>query len=245
VDILDCNLIYGRPVIPVGKPYLSPNDVIAEMDRLGIAECWCTDFRSLENHPAIGNLQLCEELAGHARLHPVWTVLPPGTAELAPPEEMLAEMKAAGVNLVRAEPARHGFSIAEWCCGELWTALEAGRVPLLLASDGWDGIDAMLSAHPQLEMVLTAVGYRCNRNLYPLLEKHPRLHIEISTYVNNEGLRQIAGRFGAERLIYGSGSPTICPEEALGTLEHCGLDEDARARIAGGNLRALLEQVTL
>jgi len=246
LEILDCCLTYGRPSVPAGRPYLTPEDLLAEMDRLGIAETWCADWRAVENAPAVGNRLLVEELAGHERLHPVWTVLPPGTGETPAPDELPAAMAASGVQMVRAEPARHGYSMAEWCAGGLWSALESRRVPVLLDADGrWDQLDELLAAHPDLPVILVNTGYRAARSIYPLLERHAGLHVEISTYVVNEGLREIAARFGAGRILFGTNSPTVCAEEALGTLNFSGLGEEDKAAAAGGNLRRLLAQLAL
>lgn len=246
MEILDCCLIYGRPAVPPGEPYTSPEPLLAEMDRLGIAEAWCADWRALENAPAEGNRLLVEELAGRERLHPVWTVLPPGTRETPGPGEIVGEMAGAGVRMVRAEPERHGWSAAEWCAGGLWAALEGARVPVLLDAAGrWDQLDAMLAAHPELPVILTAMGYRAARVIYPLLERHANLRIEISTYLVNEGLREVAEKFGAGRLLFGTDSPRVCIEEALGTLNFSGLGEEDKAAVAGGNLRRLLGEAAL
>lgn len=243
LTILDCAALYGRSAVPVGEPYLRPEEALAEMDRLGIAERWFADFRALEHSPAIGNRLLSEELAGHRRLHAVWTVLPPETGELPAPDEMLAAMGRAGVAMVRAEPARHGYSMQEWCSGPLWAALERRRVPVLLdAADKWDALEAMLSAHPKLPVILTGVGYRAARQLYPLLARHAALCVETSLYLENEGLCEVAGRFGAGRLVFGTGAPGLSPEAALGLLRFSGLDDAAMAAVAGGNLRALLDE---
>jgi len=240
LDILDSNLIYGHQAVPAGKSYVRPAELLAEMDRLGIAECWCSDRRAIENYPPIGNARLCEEISDHDRLHPVWVVLPPATGEMGKPEDLLSAMKDNGVGLVRSHPDAHGYVPADWCCGELWTALEKHRVPVLLESQHWGELDEMMRVHPDLPVILVGVGYRANRLLYPLLDRHPMLRVETSTYLTNEGLREITARFGSERLIYGSGSPDICPEEALGTLEYSGLDDEDKQAIACGNLRTLL-----
>lgn len=243
MELLDCCVLFGRPAVPAGEPYVSADELLAEMDRLGVAEAWCADWRALENAPAVGNRLLVEELAGHERLHPVWTVLPPGTGEIPPPEELLAEMAAAGVAIVRAEPARHGWSLADWCCGALWSALESRRVPVLLHAEGrWDQLDTMLSAHPELPVILTGTGYRAARVLYPLFARHANLRVEISSYVVNEGLAEVAEKFGAGRLLYGSNAPDVCMEEARGTLNFSGLSDADMTAVAGGNLRALLAE---
>ena len=240
MEVLDACVTYGRPAVPVGRPYLSPDELLADMDRLAVSESWCADWRALENSPAVGNGLLCEELAGIERIHPVWTVLPTGTREMLPPAKLLPAMREAGVEMVRAEPSRHGYVLTEWCCGELWAALEAARVPVLLVTGDWRGLDEMLAAHPKLPVLLTGMGYRADRNLYPLLARHANLYVETSTYLVNEGLRTVAERFGPGRLIFGTNAPTVCPEEGLGTLEFSGLNAAEAEPVAGGTLRALL-----
>ncbi len=103
-------------------------------------------------------------------------------------------------------------------------------------------MDAMLSAHPELPVILTGTGYRAARVLYPLFSRHKNLRVEISSYVVNEGLREVAAKFGAGRLLYGSNAPDVCMEEALGTLNFSGLGDADMAAVAGGNLRALLAE---
>ena len=241
--IVDCCVQYGRPAIPAGQPYLSPKELLVDMDRLGIAEAWCTDSRALENAPSLGNRLLSEELAGHPRLHPVWVVLPPGTRETISPEDLPAALASAGALLARADPARHGYSIAEWCAGRIWSVLERFRVPLLLDVNGmWDHLNTLLLAHPGLPVILTNIGYRCPRMLYPLLEQYGNLRIEISSYLVNEGLREIAERFGVERLLFGSGAPAAGMEAALGTLRFADLNDHDTAKVAGRNLMTLLNE---
>ncbi len=242
-EILDCCALYGRPAVPPGRPYLAPDEALAEMDRLGIAGRWFADYRALEHSPALGNRLLGEELSGHQRLRPVWVVLPPEARELPPPDDLPAALARAGVGMVRAEPKRHGYSLGEWCSGPLWAALERCRVPVLLdAGAEWDALEAMLSAHPELPVLLTESGYRALRMLYPLLARHANLHVETSMFLANEGLSELAGRFGAGRMVFGTGAPALAPEAALGTLRLSGLSGPDMAAVAGGNLRRLLAE---
>ena len=243
IEVLDCCALYGRPAAPVGTPYLRPGELLTEMDRLGIAECWCADWRALENSPRLGNCLLAEELAGQPRLHPVWVVLPPATGETPAPEALVAEMARAGVAMVRAEPERHGYSIADWSMGELWSALERCRVPVLLDPAGrWDQLDALAAGHAGLPLILTNLTYRLDRVLYPLLARHANLYLETSGYLGNEGLAELAARFGPGRAIFGTGSPVIAPEAALGTLRFSGLSAADQAAVGNTNLQHLLAE---
>ncbi len=51
------------------------------------------------------------------------------------------------------------------------------------------------------------------------------------------------GRFGAERLLFGTRLPYFTPGSAIGMLSYAGISEAERTRIAGDNLRNLLARV--
>lgn len=240
---IDCFASLGRPAAPAGKPCLTPQELLSDMDRLGIAEAFCADFRALEHSPDRGNRLLCETLRGHPRLHPVWAVLPGDTEELPPPERLLRDMASNNVCLVRAEPVRQGFTLREWGSGGLWAALEACRVPVLLdIGEQWNELDELLSGHPALPVILTRVGYRCNRMLYPLLAARPNLHFELSSYMANEGAAEVVRHFGAARILFATDSPRLSPESAVGTLHFAGLAVGDFQSVAGGNIKRLTEQ---
>jgi hypothetical protein len=80
---------------------------------------------------------LLNEIKDIKKLHPVWVVLPHHTGEMPPPEKLLSDMKRNDVKAVRVYPKLnyHSFSISEWCSGDLLSALEEKRIPLILDLD--------------------------------------------------------------------------------------------------------------
>jgi len=228
--VIDSFVTIGRAAAPEGVPYLSAESLLSDMDRLGIAEAFCTDYKALEFSAGEANQLLRQQLKPFGRLHPVYVVLP-GISEESIPDN---------VKLVRAEPLRHGYSLSEWCSGELWHHLEARRIPVLLeAGEQWDALHSILTAHPQLPVILTRVGYRSSRFLYPLLKIHKNLHFEISSFIVNEGVREIATLFGAERMIFGTDAPRTAMECAVGTLKYAGLTEEEYSCLASKNIQRL------
>ena len=146
---------------------------------------------------------------------------------------------------VRLYPRTHTFSLAEWCLGELLDTLERHRVPLSveLAETGWDQIHALCAAHPALPVLVTRAGYRQERMLFPLWERHPNLYIETSHFQAHRGLEHAVACFGPERLLFGTGLPFFSPGAAVMLVHRAEVSEDARAAVAGGNLRRLLDAV--
>jgi len=65
--------------------------------------------------------------------------------------------------------------------------------------------------------------------------------VETSMYVGHRQLEEFGRTFGAERLLFGTNLPYYTPGAALAVLAYARLSEAERARVAGGNLKLLLE----
>lgn len=232
--MIDAFVTLGRPSAPEGFPYLTPEALLEDMDRLGIAEAYCTDYRALEYSAYEGNSFISELLENYDRLHPVHVVLP----------EMVSTELAKNVRLVRAEPLRQGYSMRQWCSSTLWKLLEDRCLPVLLdAGEQWDSLHELLKNHPNLPVIITRTGYRCCRMIYPLLKLHNNLHIDISGFIVNEGLKEVVSLFGAERLIFGTDAPRCASECAVGTLIYSGLSKKDYSLIASENIKDLTKCV--
>jgi hypothetical protein len=255
-EFWDCNTFIGQRVGRRLAPAyeVTPGRLVDEMDRLGIAAAMSYHVLSHEHAPVVGNGRLLSELQGNPRLLPVWVVMPEHTDELPPPRTLVHEMLDAGVHMARMFPATnlsgHRFSLADWSVGGLLTELAAHRIPLVLDfklfrrdEPPWDSIVDICERHPALPVVLVDVQGRNNRNLYPLLAKLPNLYIETAGLNVHHGIEDVCRRFGAERLLFGSGYPIRSMGGALLQTRSADIDESEREMIASGNLRRLLGAV--
>jgi len=123
----------------------------------------------------------------------------------------------------------------------------ARRIPLLVPrGDGWTTISEVLSDYPELTLVAIGHGpWGEDRFFRPLLERYPRFHLDISRYELLGGLAELVGRYGAERLLYGSGYPQWAMGGPRLMLARAEIHEEDRALVAGGNLLRLLEEAGL
>jgi len=235
---------------------LRPADLLMEMDRLGIAGGMTYHVLAHEHAPAVGNAELLRELAGHDRLSPVWVVMPAHTAELPPSRELIAQMLAAGVRMARMFPSSvmdgHRFSLSEWCSGDLLSALAEVRMPLAVdftlfrrGEPPWDDIYSICEHHPRLPLILIDIQGRNNRTLYALLERFDNLYIQTAGFNVHDGLEDVTRRFGAHRLLYGSGYPVQSMGAARLHLGRALVGEEQKAAIASGNLLRLLDDVAV
>jgi predicted TIM-barrel fold metal-dependent hydrolase len=107
-------------------------------------------------------------------------------------------------------------------------------------STDWRNLFELCERFPRLPFVVVGEGMGAPRRLFPTWADHPNLHLETSYYQVNQGLSEIADRFGAERLIFGTGLPYRAPGPPLTQLRHDFLSCEDRAKVGGDNLRKLL-----
>jgi predicted TIM-barrel fold metal-dependent hydrolase len=72
------------------------------------------------------------------------------------------------------------------------------------------------------------------------MDCHAHLYVETSYYTVHRGIEKLCGTFGPERVLFGTGMPRRDPGAAITALAYSLIDDEARALVAGGNLRRLL-----
>jgi predicted TIM-barrel fold metal-dependent hydrolase len=237
----DCNAQIGRYGVKHPEAFTTADELLREMEYCGIAEALVYHSMAKEYAPAVGNEMLLDEIAGKP-LRPCWAVMPHHTGEMAPPGELLAQMKAKGVRALRAFPAAQNFRLSDWCAGELLDMIAANRIPLFLDMDqtSWEDLAGILKSRPSLNLILLRTSYRIDRYIYPLFEKYEGLRIEAATYQVNYGVEEICRRFGAGRLLFGSGLPFTEAGPSIAQITYAEISDEEKALVAGENLRDLL-----
>jgi len=245
----DADIMLGRMSVPVPGMFESPEELLLEMDRLGIQEALVFHAWSKESHPETGNERLLKEINGYPRLHPCWVGLPPGLEEMPESAQLVQEMRQAGVRALRLFPNSQRFPATVWCLGPLLEALEAEGIPVILDHEATHWSDDRIQASellkigeafPRLHLILVHASLGMARWIVPLMQRMPCLHLETGYFQPNNGLEAIVCRFGAERLIFGSGMPVWSAGPPMQMLECARIPGKARLEIAGDNLRRIM-----
>ncbi len=242
---IDCNCMVGPATVPASGSEFSVDLLKKGLDLAGLDRAMVYHSWAKEHDPKIGNQKLMKLVAEEPRLMPVWVLLPHDTGEMEAAEDLVQSMIRNGVHMARLFPKDHNFSLSEWGCGDLLSALEQRRIPLMvdLSQSDYDSMAAVLSAHPDLPLILSDVAYRSDRFIYPLLAAHPNLRIETSRYQTHRGIESICDRFGSSRLVFGSRSPDLPPGPMAMTIRYASIGRDDRERILGGNIQSLMEGI--
>lgn len=221
--------------------------LLAHMDRLGIERAVVSHSHAWQYDPAAGNARLMDELsrleAGQrARLEPCWAVVPPATGELGTPAELAAALADHGVRVVRLFPRDHNYSLSAPDAAELLSLLAERRTVALVDLDqtSCEEIERVAAAHPALPLVVCRPGYRVLRRLAGVLARRPNCFLDLSYFGSHQGVEWLVERFGAGRLLFGTGAPLVDAGGAVTRVMLAGVAPADRAAIAWRNLEALL-----
>ncbi|MBK9476388.1 MAG: amidohydrolase family protein [Tetrasphaera sp.] len=253
IDTIDCAVALG---CSAGGQWRSNKDitaadVVGQLDRVGSRLAVVHHLLAQEYAPAIGNARVVEEVTNEPRLLPCWLVLPHHTGEFPAPEVLIERMRAQSVVMARLHPSAdasaHRFSLADWVIGDLLDAMTVERIPVAVdfslfrrADPPWESLHRTLLRHPDLDVILIEIQGRNNRTLYPLLDAHPRLRVQTAGLNVHLGIEDVVQRFGAERLVFGSGYPRRSMGAAAFHLATANISDADRALIASGNMSRML-----
>jgi len=199
---------------------------------------------SIEYHPVEGNSKLLEEIAGDSFFIPVWVVMPDRTGEFPSCGDLKRQIIKNGIKALRLAPSATGlnYSLSEWSLGRTYRLAQELKLPLMIDSDqvGWDDLYDLLTRHEGMNIILTKVGYRSARYLYPILDDCKNLHIDISMYKNHMGIEHLCEHFGSGRLLYGTAMPMYSPGCAKAMVLNADITDADKRNIARDNIMRLI-----
>ncbi|HUU20918.1 MAG TPA: amidohydrolase family protein [Phycisphaerae bacterium] len=254
--LFDSCVTLGRTCL-AGVPELTVEPLLEVMDRHDIAEALVQSGEARLVYPRRrGNERLVKEVAGVARLHPVWALSPPDRPDPAGMRKLVDEMLSAGVRVARLMMGQ--VPPLHWMWRELCEALEERRVvclvdfaPLRHGPTNHPGEPLMIdklgeiaAAHPLLPLILSHLsgGLGVAAPTIPLMHRAPNLRIDTTGVVDY--WRNVARGLGPQRIVFATGMPFYDPATFVGNVQYDEtLDTEAKRLICGDNLRRLMEAV--
>jgi predicted TIM-barrel fold metal-dependent hydrolase len=245
VKFFDCNCAFGPYRTRVFRFARTAGELVEEMDFGNVERALVYHTAMRFDHPAVGNELVVRETQGHARLLPTWALLPSQTGEQPALDTLLTQMRRQGVRALRLFPDEHRYFLDEVTWGDQMAAFAQRRVPLFIRAS-LDRIAGLLRSFPDLVVVTGSQGANpLDRYAWPLVERYPNLVFETSGYLVDGGIEEFCKRYGAERLVFGTGFPDNAGGAAMLALARAEIPDAQRQAIARDNLARLLEEAEL
>jgi predicted TIM-barrel fold metal-dependent hydrolase len=251
MEILDCFCGIGPWSTRDGLLPATPEETLALMDHFGVARALvygnlATQIGWWEDANAV----VAAAARRNPRFIPAIVPRPPTYRDSPSIEAQMKAMRRIGAKAVALQlPGRPQLrGLWTWLTGDLLAACCAHRLPVLLNIEekDWGPVDDLCTAFPELRLILTGVAYTNDDVLYPLLRRHASLRVCLAqSYIPEAGLPVFLRHFGVERILFGSGFPAFSPGGLIGHVMYAPIGRADKARILGGNLMRLIEEVRL
>lgn len=249
LTLFDSNVFLGLPAKAVHDPAETADALLRKMDDCGIRRALVWHIAQHDCSPQDGNRMLSEALAGQERLLGCWTILPPVTGEVGG-DGFFEEMKRCRIAALRVFPDTHRFLLRRPAFGSFLDEVSERRIPVLVSLERgitWPAIYDFLADYPDITCILCDLGtWSMDRMTWPLLDTCPNVYLETSMLLlHARGLEATVERFGARRLLFGTGFPMRYPEAPMLQLMHAEISDDDKRLIASGNIERLITEVEL
>ncbi|MHB9025031.1 MAG: amidohydrolase family protein [Armatimonadota bacterium] len=241
--LFDANKQFGfsaaaRPDYPTARQLLE------HLDRLGIGRALAWHAAARDFDPHWGNERLLKEIAeapGAAeRLAPAFVIAPTMLYDQGAVEWLEDAMHTHRVRALRFPLIRNN-----WAIGEIEPIIERLEPlqPVLFLNfrDPLPKRDVLDFAerYPWLPIIYTQAMWVDEVNAFDLMRRRENIYLETSWLHTYGNIELAVERFGAERLVFGTGYKTH-HGAAIAALAEAGITETQREAIAHGNLERLL-----
>lgn len=250
---IDCYAMIGKKGPKDVEAFVDTETLLEEMEWCGIHGALVAHSTAKEYDPNYGNRMLLDELRKSDRLFGVWTVMPHHTREFKKPKDAVREMLDHGISVAKMYPRAHRYPFTVDFCGDLLGELEKNGI-LLMVEGGHcyhpdllepmnqvllTDLDVMLNRFSNLNVILQGSRWESTRFVNPLMQKHRRLHLELSNHQGNRAMEMFAEWYGADRILLGTGALEKSPGAAKSFVDYCTLTAEQKAKISSGNIQRL------
>ncbi|MEN6642865.1 MAG: amidohydrolase family protein [Armatimonadia bacterium] len=245
LPFFDCNCLIGMRQYRHRTSPETLQDYLRDFEYYDITAALVHHAYAVEYSQDYGNRVLLDEIADHPQLVPEWVVIPHWAGEMAPPDELVAEMLQLGVRAARIYPRSHTFPVTPEVAGPMLKALEEARIPVFVdvAQLDLDATINLAKQYPDLPVVLCGVAWASDRLIFARFGEVPNLHLETWAFQGHRHYERFVDAFGSERLLFGTDLPLRSPGAARMMALYEQISEQDRRNIAGGNLLRLLQNV--
>ncbi|MCX8082738.1 MAG: amidohydrolase family protein [bacterium] len=248
LKFFDVNVYIGKRMDDPRDIYISSEQLVHKIKSLNIEKSIVYHISQRDGHPDTGNKILIKEISDKPQLYGILTVLPFQTGEIEKFNfKELKDNKIVGFNFF---PKKHNYLLNRITFGDFLAEIEHRHFPVFFDimsgfSVGWEEIYSLLENFPELVCILCNPGiWNTDRYTWPLLEKFHNVYLESSLLSLNEGsIEETVKKYGAERVIFGSGYPERYIEGAVLQLIHSKIAEKDKEKIAYQNIKRIIDNI--
>lgn len=225
-----------------GKLRYTLQHLLDEMAHCSISGALVTSTGQHQYDAMLENRRLIETLAPHDHLFPVWHVMPHWTDECPEPERLLRMLDENNVPAVSISPNPARWPVTSRTSEPLLGALAEAGIPTLVNFGDLTAteLEAVAQRYPRLPLIVHAAPWGAQRTVLPLVLNYPNIHVTFDHLQINYGLEWLVEQGVEDQLLFGSNGPAMSMGAHRFYVDYADVPDEAKAKIAGGNLTRLL-----
>lgn len=248
IEFFDVNIWFGNLKDDKYRISVSLKEIHQKMEELNIKKGIVYHISQRDVHPEFGNKILIKEIAKTEKFYGLLTLLPFQTDEIKRIDfKELKNEKIVGFNFF---PKKHNYILSKITFGDFLSELEYRKFPVFLDISSGFSVDyndvySILTDFPELTCILCNIGiWNTNRFTWPLLEKFQNVYLESSLLSLQEGgIEETVKKFGAERIVFGSGFPERYFESSILQIVHAEIEKEDKEKIAYKNIERIIKEI--
>jgi predicted TIM-barrel fold metal-dependent hydrolase len=238
---IDANAAIGRTSFRETEIPYKTETLLSDMEYCRIHAALVSSLVARDYSFVLGNTEILADTKANNRLLSVAVVIPGLKFELVEGDKYLDMLVDNGVKAFKMLPQFCEHEFSPFSVETTAEFLIPRKMPLLvnLGQVSLDNLRQVLRAFPKLNVLLCGTYWSDNRNLFPLMEKFPNLHFEISSNQSNDILAISKQHLGIDRVLFGTDYPNKSPGALKAMVEYSDLCEEDKNLVAAGNAARL------
>lgn len=193
-----------------------------------------------------GNRELIEQIKDSHRLYGAAVIIPGIQYELEEGFGYFDSLLENGIKAFKVFPRalKHEFNAQSF--HDTANYMAERNIPLILDTEQieWNDLRSVLSAFPELKVVLCNSYWEQNRYVFSIMDKFHNLYMDISSNQANDILKRCKTHFGLDRVLFGTSYPLKVMGGLKALVEYSGLSEGEKDSISYKNAAGLFGMET-
>ena len=251
MKVYDCNLTYGFNVSKRSHELCETMEELCNhMKNAGLTGGLVRAVSSDTVGVNFGNDQVAAEIKDRdLDLWGAWSIVPSITNEIPSPEEMPKLMAKNKIGALYMNPEAHRFLAIPSVMRDYLTMADKRKIPIVF-NTAWgisiNDVSNLMEAFPTLTCILAYHSLWPNaRTNLPFLSLYPNLYLDTSYMLDDQGIEYVIGKFGADRLIHGSGFPELYIGQQMPVVKCADISDKEKEAILHGNFEKLMKGADL